>query len=222
MQNQQRIRSGFNFLAPIYDFASYLFFGNSILHSQTFFFSEFKKCKNILVFGGGTGKLLIELIKRDISEHYCYVDISDKMIEKTRARLKKSFPEKLINVHFICGTSNDIGSNNNFDLIITPHILDCLSAEELPIVLRQLKSNLIPGEKWLFTDFNIPENRKSKLFSSIKIRMMYFGFNIICGLGIKKLPDFEKEFERLNYIVENEKYFLNSLLVSRIYKENTN
>src|ERR1700749_2291391 len=80
MQKSQRIRSGFNFFAPFYDFFSFLFFGNSLLHSQTYFLPELKKCKTALVFGGGTGKLLMELIRRDVAERYCYVDISDKMI----------------------------------------------------------------------------------------------------------------------------------------------
>jgi ubiquinone/menaquinone biosynthesis C-methylase UbiE len=219
MEKSQRIRSGFNFFAPFYDFFSFLFFGNSILRSQTYFLPELKKCKTALVFGGGTGKLLMELIKRDVAEQYCYVDISDKMIAFTRKRLKKNFPEKINSVDFVCGSAEHIAATEKFDLIITPCVLDCFTDEKLPVVMQQLQAHLVSAGEWLFIDFHIPEKSLRKSFSAMAIRVMYFAFNVICGLGVKQLPDFEKEFSELNYSAAREKYFLKGLMVARIYKE---
>ncbi len=219
MQMQRRVRAGFNFLAPFYDFFSFLFFGNSILNSQTFLLQELKKCKNVLVLGGGSGKLLMELIKRDVAEQCCYVDISNKMIALAKKRLEKEFSKKIKSVNFICGSVNDIDEKQKFDLIITPYILDCITQENLSPILQQLKSHLLPNGKWLFIDFNIPKNSNAKPFSFARVRIMYFGFNIICGLGIKQLPDFEKEFLKLNFLAEHENYFLREFQVARIYKK---
>ncbi len=218
MQSPQRIRSGFNFFATFYDLASFIFFGNSILHSQTFLLPRIKKCSNVLVFGGGTGKILIELMKRDVAERYCYVDISDRMIAKTRARLKKRFQERVDSVHFICGSLDDMEAEMNFDLIVTPYVLDCFTSEKLPLVMQQLHRHLTVDGEWLFADFNVPESRWGRSFSTFKIKVMYFVFNIICGLGVKRLSDFKKEFEKMNCEMTDEKYFLHGLLVARIYK----
>jgi tRNA (cmo5U34)-methyltransferase len=222
MQKLQRIRSGFNLFAPFYDFFSFLFFGHSILNSQTYLLPQIGKCKSALVFGGGTGKLLIELMKQNVAGHYCYVDISDKMISIARKRIEKQFPKKINSVQFICGSSNDIPANEMFDLIITPYILDCFTDENLPVVMQQLQMHFATDGKWLFADFNIPEKPVRRSFSFVKIRVMYFAFNIICGLGVKRLPDFEKEFTLLNFRKITERYFLHGLMVARIYEQHEN
>src|SRR5882757_6738706 len=152
MQKSKRIRSGFNFFAPFYDFFSFLFFGNSILKSQIYFLPQLGKCKTALVFGGGTGKLLMELIKQDVAENYCYVDISDKMISKSEKRLKKNFPEKINAVNFICGSADAISANEKFELVITPCVLDCFNDEELSEVMSGLNSHLKAEGEWLFVD----------------------------------------------------------------------
>lgn len=215
MQKPQRIRSGFNFFAPFYDFFAFVFFGNSILNAQAFLLPEVGKCKSALVLGGGTGKLLMELLKRDVAEHYCYVDISDKMIAKSRARLKKYFPEKINSVQFICGTVNDVAASEKYELIITPFVLDCIEEEKLGAMMEQLKTHHVAGGKWLFADFNVPEKRRS--LAAVKVRVLYFCFNVVCGLGMKRLPDFEKEFWELKYKKVKENYFLQGLMVARIY-----
>jgi 2-polyprenyl-3-methyl-5-hydroxy-6-metoxy-1,4-benzoquinol methylase len=174
------------------------------------------KYENVLIFGGGTGKLLIELLKRNIAENYCYVDISDKMILLTKKRLKKNFPDKVNSVQFICGSYTDIESEKKFDAIFTPYILDCFKEEELSVVMDKLDTHLSIDGKWFFSDFNIPST-KMKSISTILVRMLYFMFNVICGLGIKKLPDFRKEFSRLKYSLIQEKYFLKEMIVSRVY-----
>jgi tRNA (cmo5U34)-methyltransferase len=216
MSSQQRIRSGFNFFAPFYDVASFVFFGNSILKAQTYFLPQLKKCKSVLIFGGGTGKLLIELLKQNVGDNYCYVDISNKMISKSRKRVQGKFPGKTNSIDFICGSTESIPTNEKFDLIITPCVLDCFPDEQLPEVMQQLNSHLEREGEWLFVDFNIPERKKS--ISAIKIRVMYFFFNVICGLGVKQLPDFKREFENINLKTNSEKYFLHGLMVARIYK----
>ncbi|HET6991647.1 MAG TPA: hypothetical protein VFJ43_10005, partial [Bacteroidia bacterium] len=102
----------------------------------------------------------------------------------------------------------------------TPCVLDCFQEEKLSGIMQQLKSHHVPGGEWLFVDFNIPEKGSRTLgtFSAFKIRAMYFFFNVICGLGVKQLPDFKKEFDKLNLEKKAEKYFLSGLMVGRIYE----
>src|ERR1044072_9502779 len=111
-------------------------------------------------------------------------DISDKMIAIARKRIEKQFPEKINSVQFISGSSNDIPANEKFGLIITPYILDCFTDENLPVIMQQLQLHFAPNGKWLFADFNIPQKQVRRSFSFVKIRVMYFAFNIICGLGV--------------------------------------
>jgi ubiquinone/menaquinone biosynthesis C-methylase UbiE len=179
-------------------------------------FLDHEKFENVLIFGGGTGKLLVELMKRDFSKQYYYVDISDKMIARAKKKVQKKFPEKINSIKFISGSYSQIPAEK-FDAIFTPYVLDCFTEDELPVVMNELDKHLSQNGEWYFSDFNIPET-KMKGISSFVIRSLYFMFNIICGLGIKKLPDFHREFNRLCYNTADEKYFVKGMIVSRIYR----
>ena len=68
-----------------------VFFGNAIWRSQKYFIPTLSGFKNVLILGGGTGKILVELMKHKTGQHYFYVDLSDKMILKTKKRIQKQF-----------------------------------------------------------------------------------------------------------------------------------
>ena len=214
--SSSRTRSGFNFLSPFYDFLAATFSFNRIFKSQIALLSE-EKYNSVLLFGGGTGKLLMELMKRNIAQQYCYIDISDKMIARAKRKVKKHFPEKINSVEFIRGSYNDI-PGKKFDAVFTPFILDCFSEEELSIVMKKLDEHLSENGKWYFSDFHIPA-QKGKPVSKIIIRMLYFFFNIVCGLGIKKLPPFEEKFARLCYMTTKKKYFMKGMIQAKIYEK---
>ncbi|MBC7862750.1 MAG: class I SAM-dependent methyltransferase [Bacteroidia bacterium] len=217
MSNQLKIKKGINFLSPFYDFFAFIFFGNAIWRSQKHFVPELSASKSVLILGGGTGKILEELMKHKTGENYFYVDVSDKMILKTKKRIQKHFPEKLNTVAFICGSVNDLPYQTNFDLIVTPFVLDFFSDAELAEAMNALNKKLSPDGKWLFTDFNIPQKGFMRLLSKIYISILYFFFRIVCGLRVERLPDFEKYFSELNFKMEKEKYFFGVMMVGRVY-----
>lgn len=158
-------------------------------------------------------------MKINFAENYCYVDISDKMIGKAKKKLTTTYPGKINAVNFICGSCDEIPEAEKFEIIFTPYVLDCFTNEELPAVMKKLDQHLFPDGKWFFSDFNIPEN-KLKSFSFVTIRTLYFFFNIICALGVKRLPDFKGEFGQMKYQLEKEKYFSGGLLAAKVYKKN--
>ena len=210
--NEPRLIKGFDFLAPFYDVLVKLFFGHSILKAQTHFLSEIKNVKTVLIFGGGTGRLLLECLKINNKANYCYVDISPKMIKQTKQKTSHT------NVKFIIGSYNEI-PKQYFDIIITPFILDCFRHNELADqVVSMLKIRLAPNGKWLFSDFNYSKKSTvANIFSRITIRFLYFIFNIICGLEIIKLPDFKQAFKQNSLVRTKHQEFRNELLASSVY-----
>jgi tRNA (cmo5U34)-methyltransferase len=210
--NVNRVKKGFDFVAPFYDFLVKLFFGSSISKIQNHFLSEVKGAHNILIFGGGTGQILLDCLNKNPLAHYYYLDISEKMINRTRQKNTSS------KVNFITGSYIDI-PDQSFDVIITPFVLDCFNNENLKKeVIPKLKSHLIQNGKWLFSDFNHSEkSRFAKTLSICTIQLLYWFFNIICGLGVKKLPDFKQAFASNRLIVNAECESLYGMLVSSIY-----
>ena len=72
--------SGFDKIAPFYDFLSWFFFANSIKKSQNDLLALLPKFKNVLIIGGGTGGFLLDLIALSPNATYHNIDISSNKI----------------------------------------------------------------------------------------------------------------------------------------------
>ena len=213
----RRAAFGFDLVAPVYDFFTSLFFAGRLHRAQTALLPHLISPKSILIFGGGSGKILIDLLKHTAAEKIFYVDISRQMILHAKRRLaalaadKKTMPS----VTFICGSLPEV-PQMQFDLIVTPFVLDCFPPVVLREVMQVLSAKLAARGQWLFTDFHVPAGTMRAPAATLT-RVLYFVFNLLCGLGVNSLPDFAAEFSALGLQVRAEKYSLKGMLVSRIY-----
>lgn len=215
----EKTTKGFNTIAPFYNVASTIGSFNQIHKSQIWLLSKGMKFSKVLIIGGGDGKFLLEAVKQGLAEQYYYIDISDVMIKLAKNKIENQSAISLGSVVFICGSYQDIPKNETFDLIVTPYFLDCFSPDELTIVIARLYSQLTIKGTWFFADFNVPKDSfRSFIFNNI-IQLLYEIFNFFCDWGLNRLPDFNKEFDKYNFTLLDEKYFLGGLLVGRIYKK---
>ncbi len=216
----ERIKHGFNFVAPYYDLFSYLLFQGRLLHAQTHYFDRIGKVDSILIFGGGTGKILPPLFKTIEFNSLTYIDISGNMLKKARRNCEAYESDHVTKIEFIEGSTEVLNKNQQFNLIITPFVLDCFSDENLLKVITKLDEHLEPGGTWLFTDFN--EDQDFGIISDMRsafIKSLYFVFNLFCPLGITKLPRFGGAFSQLNYSTVAQTQMLHGLVVGRVYQK---
>ena len=211
-----RVRKGFNFLAPFYDTGVRMVFGKSLLRCQKHFIPQTGHYRSVLILGGGAGELLCSLDFKT-TRSCCYLDISEKMIALARSRMEKENPALLPRINFIRGTVADLPGGASFDLIITPFVLDCMLPGMLAGVMDTLSGRLEKKGKWLLSDFNIPDKRghfPARLF----LKLLYAGFNLICGLGVSRLPDFRKLFAGQPLRLLDSQTFCRGLLISSMYE----
>jgi tRNA (cmo5U34)-methyltransferase len=214
---QRRSKQGFNRLSPIYDFSCWLFFGNKLFQSQVYFLPKLKEHRRILILGGGTGRFLHALLCAMPQAHICYVDISESMISRSRNRITEAMPSALERVDFVCGSIDAISPTTEFDLIVTPFVLDCFPPKELTVLMNQLNNFLSPAGIWLFADFCIPTRGYVRSLAQIVTRSLYVVFNLVCGLGVWRLPDFQSEFTRIGFFPREEMTSAMGLLQARLY-----
>jgi len=203
----------FSILSPIYDFLGSLMFQGSLHSSQTFFLDKLQEAKHVLILGGGTGRFLVDLLKRVKVEKVSYVDISPGMIKQAKRKVQRLGIDD--QVEFICG-GLELIPDDKFDLICTHYFLDCFSDDELIGVYELLKEKLSENGVWHFTDFYL--DQESSSFRKAQVRFLYFFFRMSCGLKVDKLANFKSLFEESGFKEREQKFFRRKLFRSALYE----
>ena len=105
--------------------------------------------KSILDFGGGTGLISLPLAKKVNS--VTLVDISDKMLEQARIKIKN---QKLENIDLIHQDLLHKPLEQTFDLIIVSRVLHHMP--NLDDSLSMFKEHLTHGGQLFIADFTVP------------------------------------------------------------------
>ena len=219
-ENKQKAKNGYNQIAWLYDPVAKFFFMNRINKSQTALIpclSDFTSC---LILGGGSGYFLQKLLTHTKNGHITYVDLSDNMIDRTRRRIQKYLPEALVRITFVCASIADI-KNEPYDLIVCNYFLDVFSEDEVNDILDRFYTTLLASNGYIYiTDFAIPESDwLLRKISLLILRMLYFIFRIMTFIRSNQLPDFNKLFQKNNFVSLHSRKFLGGMMVSSIYKK---
>lgn len=220
MPKLSRIKKGFDFLSPYYDFLLYITSGNYIPRSQLLLADSFPDADKVLILGGGTGTFLIDLLSLYKVKKVVYVDISSGMIRQSKKRLgfNKQFYEQ---VDFRTGSLEVIEKEEKFDFIITNYFLDVFPETDLQGIISNLIQHLKEGGSWLVTDFHHGSNNyKSRIFPVITA-LLYLFFRAICRIKCKRLPDISKIMQNRKLHLEKEAFMLKGLLRTAIYRKIT-
>ena len=135
--------------------------------------------KSILDFGGGTGLISLPLAKKVNS--VTLVDISDKMLEQARIKIKN---QKLENIDLIHQDLLHKPLEQTFDLIIVSRVLHHMP--HLDDSLAMFKEHLTPGGQLFIADYTVPdgenhgfiiseleETLKNHGFSDVQTQILY-------------------------------------------------
>ena len=135
--------------------------------------------KSILDFGGGTGLISLPLAKKVNS--VTLVDISDKMLEQARIKIKN---QKLENIDLIHQDLLHKPLEQTFDLIIVSRVLHHMP--NLDDSLAMFKEHLTLGGQLFIADYTVPdgenhgfiiseleETLKNHGFSDVQTQILY-------------------------------------------------
>src|SRR5579872_6146211 len=115
----------FDGISTIYDQLSQLVFGENLVESQKTFLKKIPNQSTILILGGGTGWILVELLKAQPNCEVWYIEASQKMISLSKEKTKSDN-----RVHFIHGTEDQI-PDVKFDVVITNFYLDLFDDDSI-------------------------------------------------------------------------------------------
>ena len=175
------IGSGFDRVAFIYDRIVNLVFGRSITDLQARWISTLPEVDHLLIVGGGTGKILENLIQQKKAKHYCYAEASNKMLKRSKHRLGGEG-----NVHF----TNTWDMQQHYDAILLPFVLDCYPEKEVEELILQFETVLSEDGYIAILDFN-HDPRFGFEVHPVKqgfISLLYAFFGALGATQTRKLP----------------------------------
>ncbi len=207
------MKQGYDAIAPMYDALALLFIGKALRRAQVCFLGYIPAGARVLIVGGGTGWILEE-ISAIHSEGLLidYVDISSKMIALVKRRnVGKN------KVAFIQQSVLDFAVHQQYNIIITPFLLDNFKEETAQKVFLLLHQNLQPGGLWFYTDFQVSHSKsywqKGLLF------LMYSFFRIAANIEASRLPDVKAQFNLYNYKFVQNQTFLRRFIIAALYQK---
>src|SRR3954471_12228451 len=86
---EDRRTNDFDLVSPIYDVLATLSFAGSIHRAQVALLPELADIDTALIIGGGTGWFLLELLRRTKVRRVTYLELSPKMLRKSKALVEK-------------------------------------------------------------------------------------------------------------------------------------
>ena len=200
-------------VAPYYDNWARIVFGGQLVASQNYFLRELKNPANILIFGGGTGRMIPLLLKMYPKAKIHFLDSSKAMIARAKTRVGLQNDR----VRFTNGTERELKPENRYDVILTPFVLDNFENPHLTSVYKLLLASLQVNGKWIHTDFYL--DQKSPYWQNKLVDLMYWFFGVMTGLKSQNLPDFNTLFSISEIKLLKRKYFFHGMVRTHLYQK---
>lgn len=195
------MKDHYSLIASRYSDLAKFVFGTTLKESKLMFACDFPG-KKLLFIGGGDGSDYMEIQEEIQGEFW---ELSQSMLDEARKNLQKS------------GLSFHLGnfdSDEKFDLICLPFVLDTLPDEELESLLFSLKKNLNSDGKVFLSDFFQPVSFRQKVLHWSMIQF----FRLLTGHRRKDIPDYDLAFGKAGFILSKEKKLLKGWVKAQIWE----
>lgn len=209
--------SGFDRAAWFYDALAQLVFGSAIGRSQSYFLNEIPAGARVLLIGGGSGKLLQALLRHTACSHILYLEASPKMLAQARQRVEPELRQQATQVEFRLGTEAALHPSEQFNVIITPFLLDLFRPSRVAGMVQQLRKSLQPEGCWLHTDFSYTSTH-TVFWQKLLMRLMYRFFRLLCRIEASSLPDFDEIFRKAGLEKQQQKTFFRGMIEAAVFE----
>jgi ubiquinone/menaquinone biosynthesis C-methylase UbiE len=203
--------ANYNNSARFYDGLARLVYGKALVNAQVYLLKHIPPNSKILIVGGGTGWVLEELTRIHSSGlQITYVEISVNMMVRSKKR-------NIGNNHitFINDAIENVNLPADFDVVLTPFLLDNFTEQNLNKIFNSINTLLKPTALWLNASFQLT----GKWWQPFLLQSMFVFFKILCSIEASKLPGINKLFEDADYQLLEEKSFFGEFIGTRVYRK---
>jgi ubiquinone/menaquinone biosynthesis C-methylase UbiE len=146
----------YNWIAPIYDLFGILM--ESKARQRALEMAAIQNGEKVLEVAFGTGLNFVEILKRNRCGWVNGIDVSMKMLERTKKRISKTGQKNF--TLYLCDCRHLPFEDGAFDVLINQYLLDILPVEDFIPILSEFKRvlktggrivlvNMTKGERWV-------------------------------------------------------------------------
>jgi tRNA (cmo5U34)-methyltransferase len=202
----------FNWLARYYDSLAGIVFGKALHKSQIYFLRSVPEGCNLLILGGGAGKVLTALTEVNPSCNIWYVEASAEMLSMAGKGISGEFRNR---VSFIHGTERSIPEGIKFDAVMTNFFLDLYPNQQLSEISDKIYNSLGKKGLWLVSDFV----DGGKWWQRMLLWVMYRFFVITCDIKASGLPSWEIQLTSAGMKEITSELFFGGFIKSAVYEK---
>ena len=205
----------FNWIAPLYDPLAFLVFGRQLDRAQTVFLPRIPFGASVLIVGGGTGWLLEQVLTTSQPKQVVYLETSAQMVVRSSRRMIRH--AVVGSVDFRVGDETLLTSDEHFDVILTPFVLDLYTEKTLQTsFVPALRSRLTPGGLWLVTDFVQPQVGWQKALLWTMIRF----FRLTADIDVRQLADWQRCLQESKLTLQGREQRVGGMVSSEVWQVN--
>jgi SAM-dependent methyltransferase len=194
-------RINFDPIARPYRWLEYFSLGRTLERCRFHFLPQLTGRARALVLGDGDGRFLARLLSLNPALAADAVDISPAMLRLLRDRCEAQVPaakSRLRTHHCDAFRFLDSASSARYDLVVTHFFLDCFSQSEVESLAALVAATLTLDGIWLISEFRIPSGAM-RLPAQMYVKSLYFGFRLITGMQVNRLPDHAAALTRAGF-----------------------
>jgi len=203
--------ANYNNSAWFYDSLARLVYGKALVNAQVYLLKHIPSNSKVLIVGGGTGWILDELVRiHPPGLQITYIEIAPNMMALSK---KRNVGNNQIT--FINDAIENADLPADFEIALTPFLLDNFTDENLVKVFNSIAVLLKPNALWLNASFQLT----GKWWQRVMLQSMFILFKVICNIEASKLPGIDKCFEEKHFKLVKQESFFGEFIGARVYQK---
>jgi ubiquinone/menaquinone biosynthesis C-methylase UbiE len=206
-------------IARWYEAAEHLSFHRALEYRRFAYVDRLGESRRALVCGGGDGRFLAGLLLANPDVEVTYVDLSREMLriaEHRVALLGKSYRNR---VQFFCtDILNFVPPHADYDLFATHFFLDCLTRDDIRILILKMMKWARPRAKWVLSEFRYSQSAFGKVWTGAIIRALYAAFRVATGLRVTRITPHAALLRSAGFFRQQCEIATGGLLISELWE----
>lgn len=203
----------FDAIARAYRWLEYGFLGRLLERTRECHLACLSECRQALVLGDGDGRFTARLLVAAPKVRVEAVDLSSAML----ALLQQCCTVSQDRLRTCRQDARTYTPDSEADLVVTHFFLDCLTQQEVEVLVARLTPQLAANALWLVSEFRIPSGAL-RWPAWLYVRTLYVAFRLLTGLRITCLPNHAPALERCGYARVAVRQHLFGMLTSELWQ----